>query len=771
MDITVKPQQATHTPPNLRGSAAVRAIFDADYYLRTNPDVAAASADPLQHFLDTGWAEGRKPHPLFDTDHYIDSNADIAQAGINPLIHYVASGAREGRNPSPLFHSAWYRDTHADVGEANPLAHYIHVGAFARRNPNPLFDADWYVRQYPEAAANPLAHYLEHRARTQPHPLFDPAYYLAQNPDVAEAGIDPLAHYLLRGHLEQRRPHPDFDAVWYVQKYPDVAQAKMNPLLHYVIAGKNEGRERMPSEVKSATILAANRTTQIHELICERWYRGQYGHLLADGESCLAHYMRIGQGIGCNPNPFFDPVWYREKNRDLRGTEPFAHYLLRGWREGRWPSPFVDELWCREKLRVDPKKPAVASLYEAYVADRHLKMPKTAELIRGDMTSVVSLSSRIESLRHTKRHRRIGFFTHDLLWQGAQNSLFELASSKRHSGIYEAIALSFLDGPLIREYQAAGIPLIVLPMRMYDASLEALAHVFRGLKLDIIHANTTRCYEAVAAAQVAGIRSIWNIRESDPFDAAFSFVNREQQEFIYKEVIPATDHFIFVAHSTSALWPERVTRSRSTIPNGIDETRFLPRAYDTEILDKCTSTRRNFLCVGTFTPRKDQMSIAAALEELPDPILERMRFTFVGAVESEYSKDVTERLRGIASTRPIEIDIHPHTSTIEQRGRVLEQYSKAHCFVQASLNESYPRVVLEALTAGCDVIASNSFGTAEILGSDSGCLFEPGNSKQLAALLLSYVQGNVRQAVKTAPHSYQDMIKKYDAVYASLVRS
>lgn len=252
MDITVKPQEATHTPPNLRGSAAVRAIFDADYYLRTNPDVAQAGADPLQHFLDTGWAEGRKPHPLFDTDYYIESNADIAQAGINPLIHYVASGAREGRNPSPLFHSAWYRDTHADIGESNPLAHYIHVGAFARRNPNPLFDADWYVRKNPDAAANPLAHYVEHNARTQPHPLFDPDYYLAQNPDVAEAGIDPLAHYLLRGHLEQRRPHADFDAVWYLKKYPDVAAAGLNPLVHYVLAGKSEGRETKAAVVKVA---------------------------------------------------------------------------------------------------------------------------------------------------------------------------------------------------------------------------------------------------------------------------------------------------------------------------------------------------------------------------------------------------------------------------------------------------------------------------------------------------------------------------------------
>jgi hypothetical protein len=36
-------------------------IFDADYYLANNSDVAAVGADPLLHFLEFGWREGRRP--------------------------------------------------------------------------------------------------------------------------------------------------------------------------------------------------------------------------------------------------------------------------------------------------------------------------------------------------------------------------------------------------------------------------------------------------------------------------------------------------------------------------------------------------------------------------------------------------------------------------------------------------------------------------------------------------------------------------------------
>jgi hypothetical protein len=38
--------------------------------------------------------------------------------------------------------------------------------------------------------------------------LVDPAWYLARNPDVAEAGMDPVLHYLHHGAQEGRAPNP-----------------------------------------------------------------------------------------------------------------------------------------------------------------------------------------------------------------------------------------------------------------------------------------------------------------------------------------------------------------------------------------------------------------------------------------------------------------------------------------------------------------------------------------------------------------------------------
>ena len=42
------------------------ALFDADWYLDRNPDVARSGVDPLRHFVQRGGAEGRQPSVLFD---------------------------------------------------------------------------------------------------------------------------------------------------------------------------------------------------------------------------------------------------------------------------------------------------------------------------------------------------------------------------------------------------------------------------------------------------------------------------------------------------------------------------------------------------------------------------------------------------------------------------------------------------------------------------------------------------------------------------------
>ena len=72
-------------------------LFDGEWYLVNNPDVAQAKGDSLMHYLFYGGFEGRDPGPNFSNKWYLDTYKDVKRAGINPLVHYLRYGREEGR--------------------------------------------------------------------------------------------------------------------------------------------------------------------------------------------------------------------------------------------------------------------------------------------------------------------------------------------------------------------------------------------------------------------------------------------------------------------------------------------------------------------------------------------------------------------------------------------------------------------------------------------------------------------------------------------------
>lgn len=116
--------------------ASPHPLFDGDFYLIENPDVASAEANPLLHYIVNGWREGRQPHPLFAGDWYLSSNPDVLSAGAEPLRHYVLFGAEEGRKPHPLFDPDYYLEQAgaAHVARREALSHYLFFGAPRRTN-------------------------------------------------------------------------------------------------------------------------------------------------------------------------------------------------------------------------------------------------------------------------------------------------------------------------------------------------------------------------------------------------------------------------------------------------------------------------------------------------------------------------------------------------------------------------------------------------------------------------------------------------------------
>jgi len=106
----------------------IEKLFDAAFYLRANPDVAAARMNPLEHYLKFGAAEQRQPHPLFDPVHYLAS-CPAARAAGNPLLHFLEQSG-SWANPHTLFDCEAY--LRARPQAKNPLVDYLESGPSAQ---------------------------------------------------------------------------------------------------------------------------------------------------------------------------------------------------------------------------------------------------------------------------------------------------------------------------------------------------------------------------------------------------------------------------------------------------------------------------------------------------------------------------------------------------------------------------------------------------------------------------------------------------------------
>ena len=193
------------------------AVFDADYYLKNNPDVAKwANSDKdkaLQHFINYGMAEGRRGSEAFDVQSYYNEYPDLRAAYGTDLAryyeHYMSYGKSEGRHATGCSKIKGLRTSSGGVDYA---------------------------------------------------PVYDPGYYLSRNDDVEKAytkttngGVTMLddsavlRHFINYGMAEGRRGSEAFDVHGYKTRYLDLRKAFGKNLkayyTHYLKYGLKERRD------------------------------------------------------------------------------------------------------------------------------------------------------------------------------------------------------------------------------------------------------------------------------------------------------------------------------------------------------------------------------------------------------------------------------------------------------------------------------------------------------------------------------------------------
>ncbi len=162
--------------------------FDTGFYVEENPSFAETELSPFEHYLRHGqelklpttrdrmrqgglFASLLQESGLFDAEWYLKRNPDVRKFGADPFDHLVRAGAREGRDPGPNFDSAFYVEQNPafpNDGSISPLEHYLRFGRAAGIVP---VGAPPYVRWIDRFAALTELDIARIEADAEAHPM------------------------------------------------------------------------------------------------------------------------------------------------------------------------------------------------------------------------------------------------------------------------------------------------------------------------------------------------------------------------------------------------------------------------------------------------------------------------------------------------------------------------------------------------------------------------------------------------------------------------
>lgn len=332
--------------------------------------------------------------------------------------------------------------------------------------------------------------------------------------------------------------------------------------------------------------------------------------------------------------------------------------------------------------------------------------------------------------------------------EGAPYSQYELTVKLKADGVIDPIVFSPNEGPLRQDYEQQGISVRVRAHPLagattqsdYESRIADFAEYLKDQKVELVYGNTLQTFYAIAAAHRLGLPSIWNPRESEPWETYFDFLPREiAQRALQCFAYPYQT--VFVSNATLNVWqPLNSHHNFTVIHNGLDRERFAaalsqwPRETARKRLN-LASTEQAVLIVGTICERKGQIDLVEAMGRLSEQTAALTRCFIVGRGADDYAERLRKIVRALPYSRRSRIEL------VEETSDPALYYAAADIFVCCSRIESFPRVILEAMAANLPIVTTPVFGIAEqVKENESALFYSPGDVPALARAISTLIE-------------------------------
>lgn len=365
--------------------------------------------------------------------------------------------------------------------------------------------------------------------------------------------------------------------------------------------------------------------------------------------------------------------------------------------------------------------------------------------------------------------------THNLNLEGAPLIVYNYARYFATMGGYQVQVISPEDGVLRQFYEELNIPVKIVSKQLplpeelldeYRSRLNKLGNTLDLPSFDLVVCNTLTTCWGVELARLFGLPSIWNIHESINIEKSLKVCFGEADEYLMRQLLNEC-----FANASKIVFQAQATYNIFQGVNSKDNFRNLPGAVPIEKIDRFRQSHskaelrdkygidRNdvvLIMVGTICERKGQHIFVEAIAELQNQYRDRnynLYCAIVGGSVPSYLNFVKHQIK--------KLDL-PNVHIFGETKDIYDFFVMSDLFVFSSFEESFPRVILEAMAFELKIVTTNVNGIPEMVGDEhEAYLVEPGNPKALANAIQQCLE-NPEKSARMASNSYAKVCRMFD---------
>ena len=273
-------------------------------------------------------------------------------------------------------------------------------------------------------------------------------------------------------------------------------------------------------------------------------------------------------------------------------------------------------------------------------------------------------------------------------------------------------------------------------------------HVYLIVKkesIEIIHINDIHSYVGARTAIRMKLGLIWHIRVLLDEDQGLKLYSPKCYELINK-----SDKVIAISEAVFDHFSKHINSTKMTVVyNGVDEKKFYnPKKtiFSNELI--------KIMHCGQMNGFKGHLHLIDAIKYLVDEGITNLHVTFVGS--GYYEKEYEQYVQSMKLHQYISFSgYHDHVETV---------FYDSDIFVMNSNAEAFGRVTIEAMMAGCLVVATNSGASSELIKKGAyGVLVPKDNSADLAEALRRIIISHKREEIRIAKAAQKYAMEAFKA--------